>query len=424
MVFQDINHAGFVISQKSTSPSRVIDRVFSFVIDYLVLSPFVMFALYFCFNNGFVYAKNNPLAPENDLFYAVMALSFVLLFALLQVLFCRIWMATPGQYFLKLRFEFEDSDSLSMVRLYFRQVLFWVSFLALGIPFLSVMTNKKRRTFYDQVADVSVVTDKSENYYLPFEQEFKYWRALVATLTVFLVFIVTSFIWSHYEQVVGRAHSFAQYQEQKFFCEDLGSVEYSKRLDTAVALNLVNQVSDDCLNREADFVLWKQKYDSYSMAYYAKSLTTDDSEKEAHYLEMACSSVKEGASELGCKLAKAFQSDDYEELYSGLNDTTVLGAVLKYELAVQLNKNKDVAGSFENLAEFNDLKAMRKYELTELLTPKVQDEGASRAPASVPESQIEAYTKMKPAAEPETQNNVQSDSPEKREKILELLENL
>jgi uncharacterized RDD family membrane protein YckC len=131
MVFQDINHAEFVISQKSTSPSRVIDRVFSFVIDYLVLSPFVMFALYFCFNNGFVYAKNNPLAPENDLFYAVMALSFVLLFALLQVLFCRIWMATPGQYFLKLRFEFEDSDSLSMVRLYFRQVLFWVSFLAL-----------------------------------------------------------------------------------------------------------------------------------------------------------------------------------------------------------------------------------------------------------------------------------------------------
>ena len=73
-----------------------------------------------------------------------------------------IWQATPGQYFLKIKFEFEETDSLSMVRLYFRQLLFWGSFLGLGIPFLSVLTNKRRRTFYDQVADVSIVTSKSE----------------------------------------------------------------------------------------------------------------------------------------------------------------------------------------------------------------------------------------------------------------------
>src|SRR3954463_13505816 len=111
MVFKDINHSDFLITDKATSPSRIIDRVFSFVIDYLVLSPFVMFGLYFCFNNGFVYAKNNPLAPENDFFYALMGLSFVLLFALLQVLFVGIWKATPGQFFLKLHFEFEETDS-------------------------------------------------------------------------------------------------------------------------------------------------------------------------------------------------------------------------------------------------------------------------------------------------------------------------
>jgi len=32
------------------------------------------------FNNGFVYAKSNPLAPENDLFFVIMAITFVVLF--------------------------------------------------------------------------------------------------------------------------------------------------------------------------------------------------------------------------------------------------------------------------------------------------------------------------------------------------------
>jgi uncharacterized RDD family membrane protein YckC len=425
MVFQDINHPNFAVSDKSTSPSRIIDRIFSFVIDYLVLSPFVMFALYFCFNNGFAFAKNNPLAPENDLFYALMGLCFVLLFALLQVLFVRVWLATPGQYFLKLRFAFDETDSLSMVRLYFRQVLFWMSFLALGIPFLSVMTNKRRRTFYDQVADVSVVTEKTEVKFMPFEQEFRYWRALVGTLTVFVVFMATSFIWSHYKQVVTRTESFTQLQDQKFFCEELGDIDYSKRLETAVALNLVNQLSDACLDREADFVLWKQKYDSYSMAYYAKSLTTDETEKEQKYLAQACESDKTATGQepsLGCKIAKAFESENFEELYSKLPGASLLGAVLKYELAVQLHKSEDISENFAQLAQFNEIKGVRKYELTEMLAEVGKETESSRAPASVPDSQIEAYTKIKPEA-PGQQTEIKVDQA-RRQKMLELLEDL
>ncbi len=421
MVFQDINYSQIQVPSNTIHPAKIIDRVFSFVIDYLVISPFIMFALYLVFNNGFVFAKNNPLAAENDLFYILMAVSFLLLFSLVQVLFVEIWRATPGQYFLKLRFEFDDVNSLSLVRLYFRQILFWFSFLLLGVPFLSVLTNKRRRTFYDQVADVSVVTAKAETFSFTFEHEFKYWRALVATLTVFFIFIFSTFVWTNYKQIVGRAVSFAQMQEKKFFCDGLETFEYDKRLEAAVALNLVNQLSDQCLDREADFVLWKQKYDGYSMAYYAKSLTAEDSEKEQQYLTKACEGQDGDEVALGCKVAKAFESQQFEELYMSLNEEGLLADVLKYEIALKLDKTDDAAANFENLAQYNSLKPMRKYQLLEMLSEGDVEEENQRAPASVPDTEIEAYTKLQPTAQ---DSETQIRKSDRHGKIMELLGDL
>lgn len=423
MVFQDINYSQFQVPEKNIHPAKIIDRIFSFVIDYLVISPFVMFTLYLVFNNGFVFAKNNPMAPENDFFYILMAVSFLALFSIVQLIFVEIWQATPGQYFLKIRFEFEEVDSLSMVRLYFRQVLFWFSFLFLGIPFLSVLTNKRRRTFYDQVANVSVVTSKAEAVVFNFENEFKYWRALVATLTVFFIFLLSSFVWTNYKQIVGRAGSFALLQEQKFFCEGLESFEYGKRLEAAVALNLVNQLSDECLDREADFVLWKQKYDNYSMAYYAKSLTTAEAEKETKYLAKACEGqIGENAeAPLGCKLAKAFSEGHFEELYGELNEESLLNDVLKYEVALKLEKTEEAAANFDKLTRYNNLKPMRKYQLIEMLSEGDVEAEPTREPASIPEADIEAYTKTKPAEE---KNQPQIEKSDRHGKIMELLGNL
>lgn len=421
MVFQDINYSQIQVTEKTIHPAKIIDRIFSFVIDYLVISPFVMFALYLVFNNGFVFAKNNPLAPENDLFYILMAASFLFLFSLVQLLFVEIWKATPGQYFLKIRFEFDEVNSLSMVRLFFRQILFWFSFGLLGMPFLSVLTNKRRRTFYDQVADVSVVTTKEEAFSFTFEHEFKYWRALVATLTVFFVFIFSTFVWSNYKHIVGRAVSFAQLQDKKFFCDGLESFEYDKRLEAAVALNLVNQLSDECLDREADFVLWKQKYDSYSMAYYAKSLTTDDSEKESKYLSQACDGEAAEARTLGCRVASAFEKQQFNELYESLSEQSLLSDVLKYEMALKLQKTEEAEESFAKLSQYNSLKPMRKYQLLEMLNQGDVVEENKRAPASVSDDELEAYTKVKPESEVPAAQVIKS---ERHTKIMELLENL
>lgn len=373
MVYYDINQSSEVTkSQKTATPALIIDRVFSFVIDYLVISPFVMFALYFSFNNGFLFAKTNPTAPENAVFYVLMAICYFLLFALFQTFFISRWQATPGQYFLKIKFELEEDDSLILIRVFFRQLLFWVSFVMFCIPFLSVMTNQRRRTFYDQLADVSVVSNKEETQLFTFELEYRYWRALMGTLTLFFVFLFSAFIWTNYDKIVNRSGSFAALKQQGFFCEEIEDVELSNRLETAVALNLVNQLSDKCLNHEADFVLWKQKFNNYSLAYYAKSLTTDDSKKEKKYLAQACDGQNTAAFEnlsLACKIARSFANQDFEKLYTSIKaDQGLLADVLKYELANTLGKKEAALENFNSLTQYNDIKPLRKYQILEILT--------------------------------------------------------
>jgi uncharacterized RDD family membrane protein YckC len=247
--------------------ANLMDRFFSFLIDYFVISPFVFFLLYTTFNNGFNFWKSNPLAPENDLFFWILAVTYILYFSLIQSLFVALWRATPGQYFLKVRIEFSETQNIIFLRAWLRQLGFWFSFIFLGLPFLSVMTNKARRTFYDRISDTFIVSTKEENFsYLGFENEFKYWQSFMATMVVFVGLLLTAYVWKNYSKVVQRVSSFADLEDKGFFCEDLKAVSLDERLSVAVALNLADQLSDECLDKESDFVLWKQRKIEYSLS--------------------------------------------------------------------------------------------------------------------------------------------------------------
>lgn len=375
MVYQDIsvqveiNKIG-----KTRATAQLLDRLFSFVIDHLVLSPFAMFVLYFTFNNGFIYSKANPLAPENGLFYTLMAICYITLFSLMQTFFVGIWNATPGQYFLKIKFDFNNSSSLNLLRIFCRQMAFWVSFLLLGIPFLSIMTNERRRTFYDQIADVTVLSLKEEKIFFDFENEFKYWRALVSTLSLFYIFLFGTYLWTNYQRVVYRVASFNDFYSRNYFCEEMTGIDLTKRLEVAVAMNLVDQLSDTCLDREADFILWKQKSNEYSLAYYAKSLTAETSEKEQSYLTQACMNQEQAndtEKTLGCKIAQGFKNNELNKLYTQLNEEGLLSSVLKYELSLILEKNENLSETFAKISEYDDLKFVKKYQIIELLNEDI-----------------------------------------------------
>lgn len=387
MVFRDISSSFELnnLNQKK-SAAHLMDRFFSFLIDYLVISPFVLFLLYLTFSNGFIFWKSNPMAPENELFFVILSFGYILYFCLIQGFFITLWKATPGQYFLKIKIEFNESDDLIFIRAFFRQMAFWVSFLFLGIPFLSMLTNKKRRTFYDRIGDVSVVSTKNEVDFFTFEKEYKYWQSFMATLVLFVGFLASAFIWKTYSKVVQRNLSFSALQEKLFFCEELENVNSNERLQMAIALNLTNQLTDICLDREADFVLWKQKKSDYSLAYYAKSLTTNDNEKEISYLKQACygqNTDKFSSLSLGCKISYSFLNNKTEELYSDLNDDNFLNASLKYELSLILKKSEEIESNFAKIEKYNSIKSVKKYQIIEMLPKSIRPTVSERAPAGM-----------------------------------------
>lgn len=391
------------------SSADLLDRFFSFLIDYFVISPFVMFFLYITLQNGFYFLKMNPLAPENALFQMLAAVCYVLLFALVQTCFVGLWKATPGQYFLKLRFETDQSMATLQFRVFFRQILVWVSFLFLGLPFLSMLTNKKRRTFYDQMADVSVVTSKKDQApKFSFEIEHKYWQALLVTLSLFLGSLFVALLMSQYSGIVNRVASFKEFQNRSFFCTQLNQVDQSERLETAIALNLVDQLSDECLDREADFVLWRQKEKDMNLAYWAKSLTAREAEKEKQYQQKVCQSPstadKRDIASQACDLSQAFTQNKFAELIPNLREDSLLGLVLKYELIQivdsQTGQAHDTTALLGEIEKYRDIKPVRKYLITEMLS-------------TMPDERAEAATQLAQTEEESTNEDLVNETTSK-----------
>ena len=408
MVYHDIgNQVELNKIGKVKSTAHLMDRLFSFLIDYLVISPFVLFVLYVTFYQGFTYLKSNPLADERDLFYILVAFSGVIYFSLVQTLFIYVWKATPGQYFLKMKLEFAEGLSLVFIRALFRQLLgnftfvifvfsgwltvnrpapyFALILTVFGLSYLSFMTNRARRTFYDQVTDVSVVTLKTEKSFFDFEIEFRYWQSLLATLSIFAGILLVSVIVGNYEKVLNRGASLAKLEGDGFFCAEMNSVKNTERLETAVALNLVDRLSDDCLDREADFVLWRQKSGDYSLAYYAKSLTTQNNEKETGYLQQACfgeNLLESDKLTAGCRIANAFLTRNFDGLYGQLHETNLLSEILKYQLSLALNKTDQTEKNFAALEKYNSLKAVKKFQVLEMMAAATTAPDAGRSPAS------------------------------------------
>lgn len=386
MVYQDISDKNQASIPEFKYKVSLLDRFFSFLIDYLLFSPFVSFILFFFFKDALRYWKQNPTAPEQTALTLLLGVCFVVLFSALQAVFIRIWRATPGQYFLKIKIVFENDEGLLFWRAFSRQLGFWGSVLFLGIPWLALMAHPQQKTFYDRIADCRVFSNKTSTEIIGFEIENRYWQSFMATLILFVSFIAVAFFLGQYREIENRTESFIQQDKKDLFCAELKGINPTSRLELAVAMNLVGQLSDDCLDRESDFVLWKEKKKDLSLAYYAKSLTEEDQDAENRYLQQAClgGNNDEG---LGCQIAKAFQTAQFQKLYDDLkSEKSVLAATLVYELSALLNHHQDTSLGFAKLADFGSSKLMKKYILTEIVVNKTQ---SNRMPASNEDAETE-----------------------------------
>lgn len=377
MVYRDISEQNQSAPFEYKYKVSLMDRFFSFLIDYLLLSPFVSFFLFLIFKDAIQYWRMNPTAPEQTSLTVLLAFCYVAFFSLIQATFIRVWRATPGQYFLKIRLIFEQSEGLLFWRAFCRQFGFWLSILFLGIPWLALLAHPQQKTFYDRIADCSVLSKKQSSYFLGFETESRYWRSFAATLILFVSMIVIAIVVGQYREVANRTESFKQRDKQNLFCAELKGLSQSSRLQMAIAMNLVGHLSDDCLDRESDFVLWKNKKDELGLAYYAKSLTEPDQEVEKKYLAQACVEQKKS---MGCQISEAFLTGDFEKLYGYLKtQNSILANTLFYEFSSILNHPEDTSKGFSQLAYYDSARVMKKYILSEII---MRQSTSQRAPAS------------------------------------------
>ncbi len=365
--------------------ASVLDRLFSFLLDYLILSPVVSFLILVFFKAEISVWKEYSYSAELQPTFFLLALAYIFFFSLLQSLFAFYWLATPGQYFLKLKLQDEKPEGMRFLRLLLRQLSFWMSVALLGFPWLSVLAHAKQKTFYDRLSEFRVISLKQNQKYLSFEFETKYWQALVATFMVFIGALLLAYGWQQHRNIKSSSYTFEKMKKQNYFCNDLKSVHLKDRLQTVIALNLVGQITDECVDREADFVLWKSRdHEQRSLAYYAKSLTEKEFKNEERYLLQACDGDK--TKYLGCKLADAFLKDDMNLLYKTLASSefekNLMISTLRYELGNVLEKSQDRTKNFQALKKYDTHLAVKRYLLNEILNSQFEKGSQERMPAS------------------------------------------
>ncbi len=390
MVYPDFSNNENGLNANGSAPVKVfqasvLDRLFSFLLDYLILSPVVSFLILLFFKKEISVWKQNAYSAELNPTFFLLISAYLVFFSALQSVFAYHWQATPGQYFLKLKLEDQKKTGLLFFRIFFRQIGFWLSILFLGFPWLGVLSHAEQKTFYDKLAEFRVVSLKSDQVYFSFEFESKYWQALSATFMVFGAFLLTAAGWQLHDKIKTATYSFDKLNKQNYFCEGLKSTPLRERLQTVIALNLVGQIADECVDKEADFVLWKSdNTELRSLAYYAKSLTESDYDTEEKYLSQACKGQNKDF--LGCKISNAFLKSDMPSLYELLNKTDVsknlLSSTLRYELSVVLDLPDDQIKNFEAIKKFDSQTLVKKYLLSEILNTVTAQKERQRSPAS------------------------------------------
>lgn len=365
--------------------ASVLDRIFSFVLDYLILSPVVSFLILIFFQKEISVWKENSFSPELQAVFILLGIVYILLFSFMQSFFIYFWQATPGQYFLKLKIHNENSTEFLFFRILLRQVGFWLSILFVGFPWLSILSHPQQKTFYDKLSELQVLSGKSQQNYFTFELETKYWQAFVTTFLIFFTVLGIAVGWQQHQKIKLAAYTFEKMKNENFFCEELKSVQITDRLQTVIALNLVSQISDTCVDKEADFVLWKSDNEELrSLAYYAKSLTENESDAEEKYLNQACQ-IQQNTF-LGCQLAQAFLSHNILAFYQKLKTTTaaptLLTSTLRYELGQAINQIADGKVNFEQLKKFDTQVLVKKYILSEILNRSDKENPQKRSIAT------------------------------------------
>lgn len=381
------NFSQHLESAKNDRPFKyrpaIIKRLFSALLDYFILSPVVFFISMSILRGGLDLFRQYPESSEaKEIIFHVCILTMIL-FALLQSIFIYAFYGTPGQIILKIRVELKATNYSRFLQIFMRQLGFVFTPVLLGIPWLAVIYHPEGKAFYEKTSDSQLFSSVPNDFELIKENDRKYIGVSLSTASFFVLFLFAVQWWLDYQSLLSLPVSkqVASLMQQND-CEPIQTKNPISKLQILIAMNLVNMISDQCLDYQLDHDLWKnfsaRATEVQSLAYFGKFVTADNKDQEDNYLKLACSVSKDGE---GCYLA---QNIDQPENLKNASKSALI-AIIKYEKDKYETDRADLA----NLEQWDHVRVIKKYILSEkiiVLTSKPSDP-QRRQPASADKKQ-------------------------------------
>ncbi|OQW49302.1 MAG: hypothetical protein A4S09_12365 [Proteobacteria bacterium SG_bin7] len=227
------------------------------------------------------------------LMYLIFAMMIVVLY---QGLFTAFFGGTPGKLFFGLRVvSIWNEEKPGMGASLLRAVYWCVGALGFFLPHLAIFYHRERRPIYDRLADTVVIAQEKFAVGPPAMGLGGLLRLTLSLLYVAIFIMISHSLYSIFEENRKYQTSSLFWQtDESDTCRSVSRYFHQKnhrgpkiRMERALSLFAIEKIDDECLDREADNVLWN--FEEITPAYAAKALLfMDEKSVFTKYLAKTC----------------------------------------------------------------------------------------------------------------------------------------
>lgn len=380
MVIEDLSSSqsnDFTNGQNQSAPIQ--DRFLSFILDFLILSPLIMFINYPMFKKmklGLMLGEADEVIRAYFLIALIVTIIAIVFYQVASIYF---YGATLGQRVFQIYLDSNDSLKNSKIQLWQAiqySVGFILSFVLLGIPFLSVFTHRKGQTFYQRLSEIQVLSLKVSQINPISEFEVRFIKQWANIASIFVFFILTSYVLQISLQKMKLSQN-AKFKVNEV-CEnsDWNQLDHEHRLKNYFSKYLAEQQINSCIEHLVEEHVWGGivSQDS-SFIYIVKYFISKNTETQQLYLNELCRERDSDA----CQLIQAYEKDQLH--VSFLNSEHTWVKILMIDELIRKSKFQQAFALLKNYEDSIDFEKYYSHQLAKIYFGFSQKQ-ASRSPAS------------------------------------------
>ncbi len=391
MVIEDLSYSSQANNKHPLNRlASIQDRFLAFIFDFLFLSPMIVlinFPLLKKIKLGLMLGETDDVIGS---YLALVAMISVLSIILYQVASFYFYGASFGQKIFQIYLVSTNPQNKSKINL--SQAIqysigFILSFLFLGIPFLSVITHRQGQTFYQRISEINVLSFKEIQTNPVSEFEIRFVKQWINMIIIFIIALLATFVGHNSFQNIKLSHNSKHKPNE--ICENKiwNQLNHEQRLIKYFTIYLTEQKSDTitCLEHLIEEHAWSGiKIKDQSILYIVKYFISKNEETQQLYINELCRDLRSES----CQIIQSIEKDQLHTKYLSTQHLWV-----KILLIDELLKNSKYIQAFDFIKNDEEIVGYEKY-YSQVLAKiyysfKQKQKQNSRSPASLDEHPIE-----------------------------------